>query len=116
LLRSAAQDRATHSQDHATCRAIDRATRVSRPVRLLVRPIPVRAIALVPDGPPTWFAYCGREYVVAHAAGPERLETAWWRGPDVRRDYFRVTTETGEQFWLFRALNEQRWYLHGIFA
>jgi len=124
LLRSAAQDRATHPQDRVTHDATQRAhprvaqrvACVSRPVRLLVRPIPVRAIALVPDGPPTWFAYCGREYVVAHAAGPERLETAWWRGPDVRRDYFRVTTETGEQFWLFRALNEGRWYLHGFFA
>ena len=113
LLRSAAQDRATHRVTH---RAIDRATCVSRPVRLLARPILVRVIALVPDGPPTWVAYQGHEYIVAHAAGPERLETAWWRGPDIRRDYFRVTTETGEQFWLFRALNERQWYLHGLFA
>ena len=107
------------SQDGATTpgrTSQDCATRLPRPARLLARPILVRAIALVPDGPPTWFAYQGHEYVVAHAAGPERLETAWWRGPDVRRDYFRVTTETGEQFWLFRALNERQWYLHGIFA
>ncbi len=88
----------------------------SRPVRLLSEPVPIRAIALVPDGPPTWFSYRGREHVVAQAAGPERLETAWWRGPDVRRDYFRVTAESGEQFWIFRAVGGGGWYWHGVFA
>ncbi|HPM22310.1 MAG TPA: hypothetical protein PLP66_00290 [Phycisphaerae bacterium] len=73
-------------------------------------------IALVPDGPPTWFWYSGREYRVASTRGPERLETAWWRGPDMRRDYFRVTAETGAQFWIFRALIEGQWFLHGVFA
>ena len=87
-----------------------------RPVQLFPRPIPVRVIALVPDGPPTWFAYRGQGYVVAAAEGPERLETAWWRGPDVRRDYFRVTAEAGTQFWLFHAFDEGRWYLHGVFV
>ncbi len=87
-----------------------------RPVRLLARPVPIRVIALVPDGPPTWFWYHGREHVVAQADGPERLETAWWRGPDIRRDYFVITAKTGEQFWVFRAVSERRWYVHGIFA
>lgn len=87
-----------------------------RPVRLLPRAVPIRVIALVPDGPPTWFSYRGQEYGIVHAAGPERLETAWWRGPDVRRDYFRVTAESGEQFWIFRATEDRQWYVHGIFA
>jgi protein ImuB len=87
-----------------------------RPVRLLARPVLIRVMAVVPDGPPTWFAYQGREYVVVGAAGPERIETAWWRGPDVRRDYFRVTVESGEQFWVFHAFNDGQWYLNGIFA
>ncbi len=90
--------------------------RLPRPVRLLARPVLVRVIALVPDGPPTWFWYGGREYVVAEASGPERIETAWWRGPDVRRDYFRVTTAEGEQYWLFRTMGEGEWYVHGVFA
>ncbi len=88
----------------------------ARPVCLFARPVPIRVIALVPDGPPTWFWYSGREYRVASARGPERLETAWWRGPDMRRDYFRVTAETGAQFWIFRALIEGQWFLHGVFA
>jgi protein ImuB len=88
----------------------------ARPVKLLPRPIPIRVISLVPDGPPTWFYGNGQEQVVGHAAGPERIETAWWRGPDVRRDYFRVTTASGAQYWLFRELKTGAWYLHGVFA
>jgi len=87
----------------------------ARPTRLLARPVRVRAIALVPDGPPTWFHYVGREHVVLRAWGPERLETAWWRGGDVRRDYFRVATEEGEHYWLFRELHDGQWYVHGVF-
>jgi protein ImuB len=89
---------------------------LGRPVRLLPRPVPIRVLALVPDGPPTWFYYHGREHLVADAAGPERIATAWWRGRDVQRDYFRVTAETGEQFWLFHARDRQQWYLQGVFA
>lgn len=88
----------------------------ARPVRLLPRPVPIRAIALLPDGPPTWLFCCGQEHVVVDARGPERLETAWWRGPDVRRDYFRVTSESGAQFWVFRGRPDGGWFLHGLFA
>ncbi len=47
--------------------------------------------------------------------GPERIETGWWRGPTTRRDYWRVETETHQQFWVFRDLRTGRWYLHGTF-
>ncbi|MFQ5806501.1 MAG: DNA polymerase Y family protein [Phycisphaerae bacterium] len=87
-----------------------------RPTQLLPRPLPIRVIALLPDGPPTWLALRGRQYVVARAWGPERIETAWWRGPDIRRDYFRVSVETGEQFWIFHRPADGQWYLHGVFA
>lgn len=86
-----------------------------RPLQLVRRPIPIRVMSLVPDGPPTWFYYRSREHKLTGAVGPERLETAWWRGRDVRRDYYRVTSETGEQFWIFREMNDGRWYLHGVF-
>lgn len=88
----------------------------ARPARLLSRPMPVRAIALAPDGPPTWFSCGRRAFGVAEAYGPERIETAWWRGQDVCRDYFRVTADSGEQFWLFRELKAGRWFLHGVFV
>jgi protein ImuB len=88
----------------------------ARPLRLLARPWPMRVVALVPAGPPTWLAWGNQEQRVLQALGPERIETAWWRGRDVRRDYFRVTTEAGRVLWVFYALDEGRWYLHGWFV
>lgn len=67
-------------------------------------------------GPPTCFWLHDRWHHVAHAHGPERIETAWWRGPTVRRDYYVVETESGERFWLFTCRRNGRWFLHGIFA
>lgn len=87
----------------------------ARPMVLLAKPRPIRVLALVPDGPPIRFEHGGQEHLVVHAAGPERLETGWWRGSDVRRDYFRVQTHEGRQFWLFRDLSGGNWYLHGLY-
>ncbi len=47
--------------------------------------------------------------------GPERIETGWWRGVMVRRDYWRILTEKGQQFWVFCDLKTQQWFLHGEF-
>lgn len=87
-----------------------------RPLRLLPRPIRIRAIALLPEGPPTWLAWSGQEHPVTYASGPERIETGWWRGPDVRRDYYRVTVASGLQFWVFRDRDDHGWYMHGFYA
>ena len=38
----------------------------------------------------------------------------WWRGQDIGRDYYMVTTKTGTRFWLFRRHNDNRWFLHGM--
>ncbi len=88
----------------------------ARPIRLLRSPAPIRVLAVAPDGPVTWLGWQGREYVIVRCVGPERIETAWWRGADVRRDYFRVTTNRGEQYWIYCDLSGRRWFLHGIFA
>jgi protein ImuB len=53
---------------------------------------------------------------IVQAHGPERIETAWWRGPSVRRDYYVVETESGERFWVFRRLKDGDWFFHGMFA
>lgn len=47
--------------------------------------------------------------------GPERIETGWWRGPMVRRDYFRAQTNGGRHVWIFRQLDQGSWFLHGWF-
>lgn len=86
-----------------------------RPLRLLPRPAEVRAQAADSYGPPTSFDWRGRHYAVAHARGPERIETAWWRGVDVRRDYFVLVCINGESLWVFRERTTNLWFIHGIF-
>ena len=70
-----------------------------RPGWLLPRPIPLRDPSRV-------------------LAGPERIESGWWDGGEVRRDYYLVETRGGQRAWAFRAAGEQDgpFMLHGWFA
>ena len=46
----------------------------------------------------------------------ERIETGWWDGFEVARDYFVATSVRGERLWIFREIRGRRgWFLHGIF-
>jgi protein ImuB len=94
-----------------------------RPVRLLRRPEPIEAMALLPDHPPARFRWRGAEVRIGRATGPERLAPEWWRDPTrhATRDYFRVEDVEGRRYWLFREGLAERgeapvWYLHGLFA
>lgn len=50
-------------------------------------------------------------------AGPERMETGWWDGDAVRRDYYIVETDQGQRAWAYRTKDEPTgWMLHGWFA
>ena len=70
-----------------------------RPTWLLDRPIPLR-------GPAPRIL-----------AGPERLETGWWDGGDIRRDYYVLELATGQRAWAFCPPGERGPYmLHGWFA
>jgi len=86
-----------------------------RPLRLLSRPLALTAVSIVPDGPPMQFHLRGSQHRVEHAWGPERIETGWWRGRAVGRDYYRIQTTSGHRYWLFRRLRDGRWFVHGIF-
>lgn len=49
--------------------------------------------------------------------GPERIESGWWDGADVARDYFVAEDAAGARFWVYRErAHEPRWFLHGVFA
>ena len=70
-----------------------------RPAWLLERPIPLR-------GPAPRLL-----------AGPERIESGWWDGDDVRRDYYVAETAAGQRAWVFCAAGERGpFMLHGWFA
>ena len=49
-------------------------------------------------------------------AGPERIESGWWDGVDVARDYYLVRGSNGARLWVFRDLRGGRWHVHGIWA
>jgi protein ImuB len=78
-----------------------------RPLWLLARPRPLATRERTPwlDGP------------LALHAGPERIESGWWDGADVGRDYFVAQGTTGARLWVFRERGgQERWFVHGIFA
>ena len=107
-----------------------------RPLRLFSKPQAIAVINQVPDGPPVRFRWRkdGDEWPevwkqewqeIALSEGPERIAMEWWRndrGEKLARDYFRVESEAGARFWLYRegpyqsGRLPQRWYVHGLFA
>ena len=75
------------------------ATRPERPLWMLVEPQP----------------FDGWEGTIV--SGPERIETGWWDGHDIRRDYYVALTRAGVRLWLFRERPPGRgWFLHGVFG
>jgi len=105
--------RAEHRPEHAW-RAMPpgaragTAPRAPRPLWLLEQPRPLKEAASRPhyqDGP------------LALIAGPERIESGWWDGADIKRDYFIAETTTHSTLWIYRErLQAGGWYLHGIFG
>jgi protein ImuB len=50
-------------------------------------------------------------------SGPERIESGWWDGHDVARDYYIACAADGGQWWIFRECGApQHWFVHGCFA
>lgn len=96
-----------------------------RPVRLLRRPEPVEALAMMPDHPPKAFTWRQIRHRVLHADGPERITGEWWiRSTELVavRDYWIVENQEGRRFWLFRqgdgvdpTTGGLAWFLHGFF-
>ena len=93
---------------------------VPRPV-ILYRPEPVQAEdnAQVPLS----FRWRRQSYDTLAAMGPERISPEWWLDdPDWRtgvRDYWRVTTTSGERLWLYYAHGagmSAGWFCQGQFA
>ncbi|WP_248730605.1 DNA polymerase Y family protein [Pseudomonas sp. MWU13-2517] len=49
--------------------------------------------------------------------GPERIESGWWDGADIRRDYYLIRTRAGQQGWAYRTVGEHDGlWLQGWFA
>lgn len=100
-----------------------------RPLRMFDPPEPVEVMAMFPDGPPAKFKWRRVSHRVVHMEGPERIAMEWWRlvseaasREGYTRDYFRVESEEGGRFWLYRhgiykrEVREFGWFMQGIFA
>jgi protein ImuB len=48
--------------------------------------------------------------------GPERIESGWWDGKGVARDYYIARHSLGMRLWVFQERQSKRWYVHGVFA
>jgi protein ImuB len=78
-----------------------------RPFWLLETPRPIEEIDAVP--------HCGGPLRLL--AGPERIESGWWDGNDVVRDYFVAQTPARTLLWVYRSRGASGgWFLHGLFA
>ena len=72
---------------------------------------------------PATFRWRGRDFETRAGSGPERIASEWWLDePDWRtgvRDYWRVTTRSGERLWLYYAHGSTMspgWFCQGSFC
>jgi len=111
------------------------------PLRLLPRPEPVAATALLPDYPPAAIRWRKVLHRIVRGDGPQRIAPEWWREalPDApaaplprrTRDYYRVENAAGQRLWVFRqglyggttdggtidgGEQPPGWFVHGIYA
>ena len=50
--------------------------------------------------------------------GPERIESGWWDGLRIARDYFVAQDKNAVRYWIYRErdIDHARWFLHGFFG
>ncbi len=84
-------------------------TAAATPAPSAARPMAARPAALLPqpqriEAPST----------LLH--GPERIESGWWDGAGVVRDYYVARAADGVQQWVFHDLTDDAWYLQGLWV
>ena len=122
-------------QNKSTLAPTEKSHVMARPIRMLHPPQPIDVITLspkklasdrlasdrlVPDEsirsmPPVVINLGRGRNKVTEFWGPERIETGWWRGTLVRRDYWKVELDSHQQFWIYFDLRKQSWFLQGEF-
>lgn len=94
-----------HRPEHAMCRWAD--------------PGEPAAEATDPQLPPRplWLLKTPQALLSAPPAGSgiERIESGWWDGSDVARDYQCIAWQQ-TRAWVFRERGSGRWFLHGLWA
>ncbi len=101
--------RSASGQDHfATRSEVDNRGGVDRrPLWLL----PVPRLLRERDGLPR------RRGALRLLGEAERIETGWWDGGEIARDYYTAVDVRGARLWVFRERESpHRWFLHGVFG
>lgn len=79
----------------------------ARPLWLLSEPVPLE----MRDGRP----WLDGNLSLHHER--ERIESGWWDGGEIARDYVIARDARGACYWIFREpIMNGRWFLHGIFG
>jgi protein ImuB len=85
-------------------------------------------VTALPVRRPLWILPTPRPLTVQHGLprhrGPlrlvseaERIETGWWDGEEIARDYYRAVDIHGVRLWVFRErAAPHAWFLHGVFG
>jgi protein ImuB len=109
-----ALDGAGGSATSGTSAAGQRATSAAVPWRAFRRPLwllPTPQQLEELDGVPR------RRGTLRFFGDVERIETGWWDGGEIGRDYYTVFDIYGVQLWIFRERAEpHHWFLHGVFG
>ncbi len=105
---SATDGRACVATDaHAAGAVAAQPALVERPLWLLQKPV----LLDVQDGQPCLDGALELE------PDNERIESGWWDGADVRRDYFIARDGEGARLWVYRELStEGKWWVQGVFG
>ncbi|HTW73318.1 MAG TPA: DNA polymerase Y family protein [Steroidobacteraceae bacterium] len=98
------EQRAAHTPRGGTTRAVAAACAASSALSPAARPA-----ALLPQ--PRRI-----EAPRALLAGPERIESGWWDGAGVVRDYYVARAADGARLWMFHDLADDAWYLQGLWV
>jgi hypothetical protein len=91
---------------------------MERPLTLSPTPREIR-VTVSPshdrDGRPIGMTIDGQHHRVAFARGPERIAGQWWTGHHKTRDYFDIELDNAKRLWVFRVIENGRWFVHGDF-
>lgn len=105
----------------------ERASRTSEPAVRARRKLEVEAAALPALPRPFWLlpqpqplqtqrSWPELEGRLDLLQGPERIESGWWDGDDICRDYYLAATPQGLRVWVYRERRSKRWFLHGVYG
>src|SRR6266849_6153788 len=110
---SAQGTKASARATQASARASLAAASTGRDARSTSRVFPVRPLWLFAEPRPLGAEPASAELKLL--SGPERIESGWWDGNEIGRDYFVGRDAEGAEVWLYRDRGGQ-WFVQGVFA